>query len=1290
MNLSELLSPYVENIPPVFAAGDILTVSHTKNYSEMRITAAFKTLTDEALQRQFEETARTSLGLVVFEVIPRFNPSLWGEEAAGCAVAYLRRSLPAVNGHFANAVVTLSDGEVHFTIDKPTAFLELNSFCKNYSKIVAAMFGVEVKTTLTGGVPSVDLAKKREELVAEAKAEAESQAAQEAARVARDAERAERQAAYEALKEAAVQIDREELETIDFKTLPILQSGAKTLKGKKITGNELYQIKDINGEIANVIIWGDVFAVDVRDLKSRTTGETSTLVKIAVTDYTGSVYVKFFDDRTSPIADRFTEGMTLLLKGKVSLDKFDNDYVFTAANIMSVVKETVSDNADRKRVELHLHTNMSALDALTPASKLVRRAFEWGHKAIAITDHGVVQAFPEAASEAAAIRKEGGNIKILYGVEAYFVNDDDEPNLDELTSYHQIIIAKNAQGLKNLYRLVSYSNLKYFRRKPRIPKSVLNRWRDGLIIGAACEQGELFQALLAGKPLPELDKIASYYDYLEIQPIANNRFMLSSVISDKKSMHYGEREYPHINSEEDLKELNRRIVDIGKRLNIPVCATCDVHILDKKDIIFRTILTYGMFGQSDTPLYFRTTTEMLEEFAYLGDYAEKAVIDNPNFIADMVNPDVIPIPHGTFAPSIPGADESLIEITNACLKANYGENPPEIIAARFKREIDSIIKHRFSVLYMIAQKLVKYSNDNGYQVGSRGSVGSSFVAFLAGISEVNPLPPHYVCKNCFYTEFIAEDVIKRDNIGSGYDLPAKNCPHCNTALTREGHDIPFETFLGFDGDKSPDIDLNFSGVFQPEMHKYTETLFNKVVDGKLVRKVFKAGTIATVADKTAFGYVKHYLDEEHKTVTKAEVDRLTAGCTGVKRTTGQHSGGMVVVSDDFDVYDFTPIMHPADDDGKGVITTHFDFNSMHDTILKLDELGHAVPTLYKHIEGITGIPIEDVFSADEEVMSLYLSPDALGNGLNRQNAEARIYCKIGTLALPEMGTPFTRQIIETAKPTKFSDLVQISGLSHGIDVWLDNAVNLIQNGTCTISEVIGTRDSIMTYLMQHGVEPKLAFKIMEFTRKGNAKKFLTPEIKDNMLSHGVPQWYIDSCLKIAYMFPKAHAAAYVMSAMKLGWYKINRPLEFYATTFTVRSEFFDAESAQAGKTAVKTRIRELTEKTDPSQKEIKTLDMLYVINEFFERGFSFAPVDILKSDAEEYTLDNGKIRLPMSSVAGVSSVSGRKIAEFVKNNELTSVEDLAFRTGANKTVIEALTNAGAFGNLPATNQITFF
>jgi DNA polymerase III alpha chain len=1303
MLINDLLIPYIPVIPQSIGSGDILKIARSRDFSEMKITAAFSCLLNENDRSSFENTAKLALKLSSFELLPRFTPAVWTaaqKAAALFAVSSLRRTLPAVNGHFTGADVKIDNGNVHFTITKSVSFLEHNHFNERYAEKVRELFGVNITVSITGNTDSAELQKKRTEL----------QNAVPEPPIVKPVQKSTPPA-------ETVQIDKGELETIDFKTLPILQTGAKVLKGRKITGNEIYRIADCNGEIANVIIWGDVFAYDARDIKSRTTGDVKTVVRMSVTDYTGSIYVKLFEEKGENTLEALKKGGTVLLKGKVSYDTYDKDYIFSANSVMLVEKKDdirERDTAEQKRVELHLHTNMSALDAMTGASKLVRRAYEWGHKAIAITDHGVVQSFPEADSERRAIKKSGGDIKILFGCEGYYIDDSeidenrifaDEKKyreaLDDLTTYHQILLVKNAQGLKNLYRLVSVANLDYFHRKPRIPKSELNKYRDGLIIGSACEQGELFQALLKGAPYSELKKIAQFYDYLEIQPICNNRFMLTSTIHDKKSEHYNERTYPHINSEEDLKNLNRQIVKLGEELHIPVCATCDVHFMDERDAIFRSILTYSMYGKSETPLYFRTTDEMLTEFAYLGEEkAHEVVIDNPNRIADMVNPDVVPIPPGTFTPSIDGAEENLVRISNERCTEIYGETPPQIVTKRLERELSSIIKHGFSVLYMIAQMLVKYSNDNGYLVGSRGSVGSSFVAYLAGISEVNPLAPHYVCPECKYSEFIDADTIKNENIGSGYDLSAKNCPVCaehskETALIREGHDIPFETFLGFDGDKSPDIDLNFSGEYQSEVHKYTETLFNKFDEqtGKLDRHVFKAGTIATVADKTAFGYVKHYLDEEHENVTKAEIDRLTAGCTGVKRTTGQHPGGMVVVPADFDVYDFTPVAHPADDRDSGIVTTHFDFHSLHDTILKLDELGHDVPTLYKHIENMTNIPVNSVFAGDEDVMSLYASPEKLGGGLTLANAEARILCRTGTLALPEMGTPFVRQMMEEAKPKKFSDLLQISGLSHGTNVWVDNARDLISKGVCTISEVIGTRDSIMTYLMYHGIEPKQAFNIMEYTRKGNAKKFFTDELKEELLAAEVPQWYIDSCLKIKYMFPKAHAAAYVISAMKLGWYKIHRPLEFYATIFTVRGEDFDAVSAQGGKKTTRARLVELRDKgNECTAKEQGTLDMLMVINEVFERGFDFAPVDIFHSDGEAFTVDNGKIRLPLGAAPGVSGSAGAKIADYVKlkAGNLTSIEDLAADTGSNKTVIESLRAMNAFGDLPETNQISFF
>jgi DNA polymerase III alpha chain len=1281
MTIADLLKQFItdnNSIPRSIGQGDIIKIDQGKDARVLHIYASFPEIFDHIGREEFEEAVREALKLSVFKIVPSFAPSLFDEEAALFCVFELKRTLAAVNGHFEGAKVFINCSEVNFSLQKPIDFLMKNNFNEKYAELVLKTFGVKITVNIEG-ITSDNLQKKREELQNSLPEIKEKQPEE---------------------KPEIVKMDREDFETIDFKTLPLLQTGAKVIKGKKITGNEIVKIGDITGEITNVIIWGDVFSYDERVLKMRKDNEEKTLVKVAITDYTGSIYIKLFDEKGANTLSAFKKGGTLLAKGKVTYDEFDKEYVFTANSLMSVEHEKKTDKSDLKRVELHLHTNMSQLDAITPVSKLVRRAYEWGHKAIAITDHGVVQAFPEAEDERRAIAKSGGNIKVIYGVEDYFIKNDGvtkKEDIDELRSYHQILLVKNKQGLKNLYRLVSTSHLDYFKRRPRIPKTLLDRYRDGLIVGSACEKGELFRAVLQGKPMPELMQIASYYDYLEIQPIANNAFLKTATVYDKKSEDYGNKLYPNINTDEDLRDLNRTIVKIGESLNIPVCATCDVHFMNSTDMIFRTIITYGMYGMSATPLYFRTTDEMLAEFSYLGEEkALEVVVTNPNMIADMVNNDIVPIPPGTFTPHIDGSDEDLIKITKERLSRTYGENPPEIITARLKKELDAIIKHGFAVLYMIAQKLVLYSNEHGYQVGSRGSVGSSFVAFLAGISEVNPLPPHYLCPECQHTEFIDAETVKRDSIGSGYDLPPGSCPKCNAELIREGHDIPFETFLGFDGDKSPDIDLNFSGEFQSEMHRYTETLFNRVNEktGELDRHVFKAGTISALKDKKAFGYVKHYLEEEALNLSKAEVDRLTAGCTGVKLTTAQHPGGMVVVPEDYDVYDFTPITYPSDDEKKSIITTHFDFNSMHDTILKLDELGHDVPTLYKHIEDLTGVKITSIFAGDEDVLSLFTSPEKLGNGLNTNNAYERLWCKTGTLALPEMGTSFVRQMMEEARPSKFSDLLQISGLSHGTNVWLDNARDLIQNGTCTISEVIGTRDSIMTYLMYHGVEPKLAFKITEFTRKGNAHKIFDDELKQKILAHGVPQWYIDSCLKIKYMFPKAHATAYVISAMKLGWFKINRPLEFYATIFTVRGGDFDAASAVAGKTAVKAKINELINKgNERSPKEESTLDTLYVINEVFERGFSFAPVDVMKSDGESFTVEGEtkQIRLPISSAPGVSSSAGRRIAEYVREKgTLTSIEDLAVDTASNRTVIESLTVMGAFGELPATNQISFF
>ncbi len=1023
---------------------------------------------------------------------------------------------------------------------------------------------------------------------------------------------------------------------------------------------QVVKIKDLTVDYGRTALQGKVIRTDSRELKNG-----KTLVMFDVYDGTSTITCKSFvePEKVASVLARIKPKMRVKLQGNVQYDNYANE-IGVIANVvieLPTQEEIVRmDNAMTKRVELHMHTQMSQMDAITPAKELIKRAAKWGMKSIAITDHGVVQAFPEAKH---AVDDLGLDIKVIYGVEAYFVPDDEIPQdvtdgWKKVKPYHAIILTQTQEGLKNLYKLISISHLSYYHKRPRVLESVFNQYREGLLLGSACEQGELYKAILNNKPEEKIERIANYYDYYEIQPLGNNNFMLREGI---------------VPDEETLKNINRKIVELGEKHNKLVVATCDVHFMDPQDEVYRRILMAGQgFSDCDNqaPLYLRTTEEMLREFDYFdSDKAYELVVTNPNKIADMCEA-VCPISKEKCPPVIEGAEEEIKETCENKAKELYGDPLPEIVQARLKRELDSIIKNGFSTLYIIAQRLVLKSNEDGYLVGSRGSVGSSFVANMLGITEVNSLPPHYRCPNCKYSDFTDY------GIKNGVDLPDKECPKCGAKLYKDGMDIPFETFLGFNGDKEPDIDLNFSGEYQGKIHRYAEVIFGKGT-------TFKAGTVGTMAEKTAFGYVKKYFEERNIPITNAEILRLVDGCVGVKRTTGQHPGGIIVVPHGREIYEFCPVQHPADDPNSDIITTHFDYHSIDKNLLKLDMLGHDDPTVIRMLQDLTGIDPKTIPLDDKETMSLFTSTKALGVTPEQINS------KVGSFGVPEFGTKFVREMLVDTKPTTFEELIRISGLSHGTDVWLNNAQTLIQEGTATLSEAICTRDDIMTYLIKQGLPPDKAFKIMESVRKG---KGLKPDQEEIMRENNVPEWYIDSCKKIKYMFPKAHAVAYVTMAFRIAWFKVHHPLAYYAAFFSIRADEFDSEFMIYGKEKVKAKMKELElQGNSISTKDKGMYTILEIVLEMYERGFEFLPVDLYKSHNTKFLIEDGKIRPPLTSIAGLGGIAAESIYNAAKlEGKFMCIDDLQLKAKIGKSMVELLSKFGCLDGIPQSNQISLF
>ena len=1048
------------------------------------------------------------------------------------------------------------------------------------------------------------------------------------------------------------------------KVIPIM---GRTTKAKHTPMSE------VTLDLGRVTVRGEVCAVRSRFIEK----SNSWLINFDITDYTGSINVNTFlrDEKASKIANAIKEGMSLIVTGTLGISKFDQELTLDPQNIFPYKKEARVDNAEEKRVELHLHTKMSAMDALTDIEAAIKRAVEWGHPAIAITDHGVVHSFPAAAI---AAKKHKDKVKIIYGVEGYLRNGDMEKKEKKRRNNHIILLAKNKEGLHNLYKLITISHLEHYDGRPIIFRSLLEQYKEGLIIGSACESGEVFNAILNQYEETELHRIAELYDYLEIMPVCNNSFML-----------YGE--VPRAKSEDDIRDFNRKIVELGRTLNKPVVATGDVHFLDPEHEVYRHILqtSKGFSGATDElPLYFKTTDEMLDEFSYLGEEtAYDVVIKNPRIISDMcevINP--LPPPGQLFAPRLGNSAEELKKLVTDKTFEYYGETPPEIVLKRIDYELSDILRLNYDVIYMAAQKLVAYLREHKSRVGSRGSIGSSFVAYLAGITEVNPLPANYRCPSCKNTEFPMSFETSEKEDGSlaqtpsfacGADMPDKSCPSCGTEFIKDGFNIPFETFMGFDGEKIPDIDLNISSEHLNQAHKFTSDMFGSDY-------VFRAGTIGTVKDNNAYKFMKKYLETIGKTATRAEENRLAGGCVGVKQTTGQHPGGLIIIPQNMEITDFCPAQHPADDSDKGVITLHFEYKYIEDNLIKLDILGHDNPTMLRMLEGMTGVDADNIKLDDPETMSIFSSPITLG-----LPEDDDVIGKTGSIGIPEFGTPFTREMLNDTKPKDFDTLIRLSGYSHGTGVWLNNAKDLIESKKATVAETISSRDDIMLFLISKGLDERYAFKISESVRKGRK---LPDGTEEEMRRHKIAPWYIDSCNTITYLFPKAHAVAYVMMAFRIAWFKVHKPLEFYSAHFYRRIRSFDVESMARGKHIVVAKMKEIRNIPNPTKKDEDLLTTLESCYEFYMRGFDFVGIDLYESAPDKFLLVGDKtLRPPLIAISGLGEAAAYELAEQREKTQFISIDDIsASCRGVSKTTLDKLKNLGALRDLPDSSQMSLF